>query len=184
MDYVRRRHSRQLQEHGAPSEALKLARHVLDPNTLTLGFARRATLYKRTDFLLHDPERLIRILTNPKHPVQLVMAAKAHPADVIGKEMVKKMADFASRPELNDRVVFLEDYDIDEAQHLLPGVDVWINTPRRPNEACGTSGMKTLANGGLNLSSLDGWWDEAYDPEVGWCLGDDKEHGEPGRDEV
>ena len=118
------------------------------------------------------------------HPVQLVMAAKAHPSDEQGKEMVKQMANFASRPEISDRVVFLEDYDIDLAQHLQPGVDVWINTPLRPNEACGTSGMKVLANGGLNLSNLDGWWDEAYDPQVGWCLGDDREHSEPGRDEV
>lgn len=111
------------------------------------------------------------------------MAAKADPADTVGKGMVKQMANFASRPELSDRVVFLEDYDIDLAQHLQPGVDVWINTPRRPNEACGTSGMKVLVNGGLNLSSLDGWWDEAYDPQVGWCLGDDREHSEPGWDD-
>ena len=183
VDYVRRRYARQLQEHGATTEILKLARRVLNANTLTLGFARRATAYKRTNLLLRDPQKLIRLLTNRERPVQLVMAAKAHPADGIGKEMVKEMANFASRPELFDRVVFLEDYDIDLAQHLQPGVDVWINTPRRPNEACGTSGMKVLANGGLNLSSLDGWWDEAYDPQVGWCLGDDQEHREPGRDD-
>ncbi len=182
VDYVRRRYARQLQEHGATTETLKLARHVLNPNTLTLGFARRATAYKRTNFLLRDPQRLVGLLTNRKRPVQLVMAAKAHPADDEGKEMVKELANFASRPGLFDQVVFLEDYDIDLAQHLLPGVDVWINTPRRPNEACGTSGMKVLANGGLNLSSLDGWWDEAYDPQVGWCFGDDQEHREPGRD--
>ncbi len=97
--------------------------------------------------------------------------------------MVRKMAAFASRREISDRAVFLADYDIDLAQHLQPGVDVWINTPLRPNEACGTSGMKVLANGGLNISNLDGWWDEAYDPQVGWCLGDEQEHGEPGRDE-
>jgi starch phosphorylase len=110
------------------------------------------------------------------------MAAKAHPADEEGKEMVRRMAGFAARPDVSDRAVFLSDYDIDLAQHLQPGVDVWINTPRRPNEACGTSGMKILANGGLNLSNLDGWWDEAYDPEVGWCLGDRLEHAEPARD--
>jgi len=183
VDYVRRRYFRQLQEHGRATEVLKLARHVLNANTLTLGFARRATAYKRTNLLLHDPQRLIRLLVNRERPVQLVMAAKAHPSDGIGKEMVKEMANFASRPELFDRVVFLEDYDIDLAQHLQPGVDLWINTPRRPNEACGTSGMKVLANGGLNLSSLDGWWDEAYSPQVGWCLGDDQEHGDPGRDD-
>jgi starch phosphorylase len=155
----------------------------LNYNVLTLGFARRATAYKRTDLLLRNPKKLIAILTNSQRPVQLVMAAKAHPSDEQGKEMVKQMVNFAARPEISDRVVFLEDYDIDLAQHLQPGVDVWINTPLRPNEACGTSGMKVLANGGLNLSNLDGWWDEAYDPQVGWCLGDDQEHSEPGRDE-
>ncbi|MCX6678328.1 MAG: alpha-glucan family phosphorylase [Methanothrix sp.] len=183
VEYVRRRSGRQLQEQGAGPEGLLLARHVLNPNVLTLGFARRATAYKRTDLLLKNPERLIAILTNSRHPVQLVMAAKAHPMDEQGKEMVKQMAAFASRREISHRAVFLADYDIDQAQHLQPGVDVWINTPRRPNEACGTSGMKVLANGGLNLSNLDGWWDEAYDPQVGWCLGDEREHSEPGRDD-
>ncbi len=183
VEYVRRRHARQLQERGASQEAIRAARHTLNSNTLTIGFARRATAYKRTNFLLKDEQRLIGILTNQERPMQLVMAAKAHPADIIGKEMVKQMANFASRPELRDHVVFLEDYDMDLAQHLQPGVDVWINTPRRPNEACGTSGMKVLSNGGLNLSTLDGWWDEAYDPQVGWCLGDEEEHSEPGWDD-
>ncbi len=182
VEYVRRRHIRQEVERGAGEEELKVAKHVLNPNILTIGFARRATAYKRTDLLLSDPERLAAILKNVKRPVQLVMAAKAHPADEVGKEMVRKMAGFAARPDVCDRAVFLSDYDIDLAQHLQPGVDVWINTPRRPNEACGTSGMKILANGGLNLSNLDGWWDEAYDPEVGWCLGDRQEHSEAGRD--
>ncbi len=182
VDYVRRRHARQLEERGAGQEELKTARHVLNYNVLTLGFARRATAYKRTDLLLRNPERLIAILTNSQHPVQLVMAAKAHPSDEQGRRMVKQMVNFAARPEISNQVVFLEDYDIDLAQHLEPGVDVWINTPRRPNEACGTSGMKVLANGGLNLSNLDGWWDEAYNPQVGWCLGDDQEHSEPGCD--
>jgi starch phosphorylase len=184
IDYVKRRHARQLQERGAGLGEIESDRHVLDYNALTLGFARRATAYKRTDLLLSNPERLIAILTNRSHPVQLVMAAKAHPSDERGKEMVKKMVRFAARPEVSDRVVFLEDYDIDLAQHLQPGVDVWINTPLRPNEACGTSGMKILANGGLNLSSLDGWWDEAYDPEVGWALGDRMERGESSREEA
>ena len=183
VEYVRRRHFRQEVERGAGEEELKAAKHVLNANILTIGFARRATAYKRTDLLLSDPERLAAILKNDKRPVQLVMAAKAHPADEEGKEMVRKMAGFAARPDVSDRAVFLSDYDIDLAQHLQPGVDVWINTPRRPNEACGTSGMKILANGGLNLSNLDGWWDEAYEPEVGWCLGDRREHAEPARDE-
>ena len=182
VDYVRRRHFRQEVERGAGEDGLKAARHVLNPNFLTIGFARRATAYKRTDLLLSNPDRLAAILKNERYPVQMVMAAKAHPADEEGKEMVQKMAGFAARPDIYDRVVFLSDYDIDLAQHLQPGVDVWINTPRRPNEACGTSGMKILANGGLNLSNLDGWWDEAYEPEVGWCLGDRQEHGDSGRD--
>ena len=183
VDYVRRRNYRQHEERGAGPEELKIAGHVLSPNILTLGFARRATAYKRTDLLLKDPRRLIAILSNSRRPVQLVMAAKAHPADSIGKEMVKKMAAFASMPEVSGRAVFLADYDIDLAQHLQPGVVVWINTPRRPNEACGTSGMKVLANGGLNLSNLDGWWDEAYEPEVGWCIGDDREYCGQKRDD-
>lgn len=183
VEYVRRRHARQLLERGASPEAIKAANHVLNPDILTIGFARRATAYKRTNFLLMDEARLIRILTDQERPVQLVMAAKAHPGDTIGKEMVKQMANFAARPELSERAVFLEDYGIDLAQHLQPGVDLWINTPRRPNEACGTSGMKVLANGGLNLSILDGWWDEAYDPQVGWSVGDDQEHNEPGWDD-
>ena len=182
VEYVRRRHFRQEVERGAGEEELRAAKHVLNANILTIGFARRATAYKRTDLLLSQPDRLAAILMNDKRPVQLVMAAKAHPADEEGKEMVRKMAGFAARPDVCDRAVFLSDYDIDLAQHLQPGVDVWINTPRRPNEACGTSGMKVLANGGLNLSNLDGWWDEAYNPKVGWCLGDRQEHGEPGRD--
>jgi starch phosphorylase len=183
VEYVRRRHARQLQEHGAYPAEIKAARHVLDPDILTIGFARRATDYKRTDLLLKDEARLIRILTNKERPVQLVMAAKAHPGDGIGKAMVRHMANFSAQPEVSYRVVFLEDYGIDVAQHLQPGVDLWINTPRRPHEACGTSGMKVLANGGLNLSILDGWWDESYDPKVGWCLGDDQEHGDTGQDD-
>jgi starch phosphorylase len=183
IEYVRKRHARQLQERGVPPEAVKAARHVLNPNILTIGFARRATAYKRTNFLLKDEPRLMRILTNHEQPVQLVMAAKAHPGDLFGKTMVKQMANFAMRSDISDRVVFLEDYDIDLAQHLQPGVDLWINTPRRPNEACGTSGMKVLASGGLNLSTLDGWWDEAYDPQVGWSVGDCQEQNDPCRDD-
>ena len=175
IDYARRRHAHQMQEHGATPEEIEAARHVLDPNTLTIGFARRATAYKRTNLLLRDEEKLVRILTSQDRPVQLLMAAKAHPADITGKEMVKQMANFAAREDISNRVVFLEDYDIDLAQHLEAGVDLWINTPLRPNEACGTSGMKVLANGGLNLSTLDGWWDEAYNPRVGWILGDGSE---------
>lgn len=148
----------------------------LDPNVLTLGFARRFAGYKRPNLLLHDPQRLTRLLTDPKCPVQLVVAGKAHPADDEGKAMVRQWIDYARRPEVQSKVVFLEDYDLALAALLVQGVDLWINTPRRPWEACGTSGMKLLVNGGLNFSELDGWWAEAYSPEVGWALGDGKEH--------
>ena len=135
---------------------------VFKDDALTVGFARRFATYKRPDFLLHDPERLIRLLTDPQRPVQLVMAGKAHPQDLPGQALIKKWNDFIKRPEVRGHVVFLSDYDMQMAQELVQGMDLWINTPRRPWEACGTSGMKVLANGGLNLSELDGWWAEAY----------------------
>jgi starch phosphorylase len=145
---------------------------------LTLGFARRFATYKRPNLLLHDPARLLDILTNREHPVQLVLAGKAHPQDVAGQSMIREWIEFARRPEARSRVVFLSDYDMLMAEHLVQGVDVWVNTPRRPWEASGTSGMKVLVNGGLNLSELDGWWAEAYSPEVGWAIGDEQEHGD------
>ena len=145
---------------------------------MTIGFARRFATYKRPNLLLHDPERLVRIITNRDHPVQLVIAGKAHPQDVAGQEMIREWIEFSRRPELGSRVIFLADYDVLMAEHLVQGVDLWVNTPRRPWEASGTSGMKVLVNGGLNFSELDGWWAEAYSPEVGWALGDRKEHGD------
>jgi len=160
-----------------------LAQTIFDPNTLTLGFARRFTEYKRPNLLLTDPERLVRMLTNPRHPMQLVVAGKAHPQDRQGHAMIRAWVQFARRPEVRKHVVFLSDYDLQLAERLVQGVDVWINTPRRPWEACGTSGMKVLVNGGLNLSELDGWWAEAYSAEVGWSLGDGKYHADdPGWD--
>jgi starch phosphorylase len=147
-----------------------------DPHTLTLGFARRFATYRRPGLLLHDPERLLRLLTNPEHPVQLIVAGKAHPQDLAGQAMVQAWVCFSQRPEVRQHVVFLSDYDMLLAAHLVQGVDVWINTPRRPWEASGTSGMKVLVNGGLNLSELDGGWAEAYTLEVGWALGDGQEH--------
>jgi len=155
----------------------------LDPNVLIFGFARRFTGYKRPNLLLHDPDRLSRILCNRDHPAQLVVAGKAHPSDYEGARMVHEWVQYSLRPEVRGRVVFLEDYDIALAAELVQGVDLWINTPRRPWEACGTSGMKLLVNGGLNLSELDGWWAEAYAPDVGWALGDVQEHErDPGWD--
>ena len=176
VEYVRRLYGRQLAARSAPAEELAQAALVLDENTLTLGFARRFATYKRPNLLLHDPARLINILTNPERPVQLVLAGKAHPQDVEGQEMITQWFEFIRRPEVRSRVVFLSDYDVLMAEHLVQGVDVWVNTPRRPWEASGTSGMKVLVNGGLNLSELDGWWAEAYSPEVGWAIGDGREH--------
>src|SRR6516225_4891083 len=167
---VRMRLVRQLASRGDPPEAVDEAANVLDPNALMLGFARRFTGYKRPNLLLRDPARLARLLNDPVRPVQLVLAGKAHPADLEGKKMIRDWIEIAQQPEFRRRVVFLEDYDIALAQELVQGVDVWINTPRRPWEACGTSGMKVLVNGGLNLSVLDGWWEEAYGPEVGWAI--------------
>jgi starch phosphorylase len=178
VDYVRRLYVRQLADRGASSEDLAQAALILDANILTLGFARRFATYKRPNLLLHDPARLLNILTNRKQPVQLVLAGKAHPQDAEGQAMIRQWVEFSRRPEARSRVVFLSDYDMYMAERLVQGVDVWVNTPRRPWEASGTSGMKVLVNGGLNLSELDGWWAEAYSPEVGWAIGDGREHGD------
>jgi starch phosphorylase len=178
VEYVRRLFSRQLASRGASSEDLAQAGRILDDSTLTLGFARRFATYKRPNLLLHDPARLLGILTNQDRPVQLVLAGKAHPQDAEGQEMITQWINFARHPEIRSRVIFLSDYDVLMAENLVQGVDVWVNTPRRPWEASGTSGMKVLVNGGLNLSELDGWWAEAYSPEVGWAIGDGREHGD------
>jgi starch phosphorylase len=175
VDRIRKRYARQLASEGRrPSDADA----VFDEQILTLGFARRFATYKRPNLLLHDPERLIRLLSNPQQPAQLVLAGKAHPQDLPGQALIQQWNDFIRRREVRNRVVFLSDYDMLLTQELVHGVDLWINTPRRPWEACGTSGMKVLVNGGLNFSELDGWWAEAYSPEVGWAIGDGKEHGE------
>jgi glycogen phosphorylase len=176
--YTRQQLSQQLAISGASPEAVDEAKHLFDPNALTLGFARRFAPYKRPNLLLHDPERLLHLLTNPQRPVQLILAGKAHPADEAGQALIQEWIHFIRRPEVRPHVIFLSDYDMLLTEHLVQGVDVWINTPRRPWEACGTSGMKVLVNGGINLSELDGWWAEAYTPEVGWALGDGKEHGD------
>ena len=178
VDYARERLSKQLAASGASPEEVDGAKHLFDAHTLTLGFARRFATYKRPNLLLHDPERLLRLLTHPQRPMQLIMAGKAHPADQPGQVMIQEWIHFIRRPEVRARVIFLSDYDMLLAEQLVQGVDVWVNTPRRPWEACGTSGMKVLVNGGINLSELDGWWAEAYAPEVGWALGDGQEHGD------
>jgi starch phosphorylase len=185
VEYARKRLSRQLAVSGAAPEDVEGAKHLFDCNTLTIGFARRFATYKRPNLLLHDPERLLRLLTNPHRPVQLIMAGKAHPADLAGQALIQEWINFIRKPEVRAHVIFLSDYDMQLTQQLVQGVDVWLNTPRRPWEACGTSGMKVLVNGGINLSELDGWWAEAYTPEVGWALGDGQEHDDdPGWDAI
>jgi starch phosphorylase len=178
VEYARERLSLDMAAAGASSEEVEAAKHLFDPNALTLGFARRFATYKRPNLLLHDPQRLLRLLTDPQRPVQLIIAGKAHPADQAGQALIHEWTHFIRQPEARPHVIFLSDYDMNLSEHLVQGVDVWINTPRRPWEACGTSGMKVLVNGGINLSELDGWWAEAYTPEVGWALGDGQEHGD------
>jgi starch phosphorylase len=183
--YVRERLSKQLVASGAPPDAVAEAARIFDPNALTLGFARRFATYKRPNLLLHDPERLLGLLNHPQRPVQLILAGKAHPADEAGQALIREWTRFIQRPEARRHVIFLGDYDMLMSEYLVQGIDVWINTPRRPWEACGTSGMKVLVNGGINLSELDGWWAEAYTPEVGWALGDGLEHAdEPSWDAI
>jgi starch phosphorylase len=178
VEYARERLSRQLAASGSLAEEVDRAKHLFDPNALTLGFARRFATYKRPNMLLHDPQRLLRLLTNPQRPVQLILAGKAHPEDQAGRALIWQWMQFIRRTDARQHVIFLSDYDMLLSEHLVQGVDVWINTPRRPWEASGTSGMKVLVNGGINLSELDGWWAEAYAPDVGWAVGDGQEHGD------
>ncbi len=155
---------------GASEAELRWVDAVLDPGVLTVGFARRVPTYKRLTLMLRDPERLKALLLHPTRPIQLVIAGKAHPADETGKKLIQEIVRFSDDPEVRHRIVFLPNYDIAMAQHLYPGCDVWLNNPLRPYEACGTSGMKAALNGGLNLSILDGWWDEWYDGDNGWAI--------------
>ncbi len=171
--YARARLGRQLATRGHAPDVVAAAAQALDPNILTIGFARRFTGYKRPNLLLHYPDRLRRLLLDPLRPAQIILAGKAHPADSEGKRMIQEwIALTREDPALRQRIAFLEDYNLTTAQELVQGVDLWTNLPRRPWEACGTSGMKVLVNGGLNLSVLDGWWEEAYHPEIGWAVGD------------
>lgn len=172
VDFVRQRWERQLSVSGYPPEMIGMARYVFNPDVLTLGFARRFVPYKRTNMLLHDPQRLIRLLTDEQRPVQLVIAGKAPPRDETGRSMIRQWVQFIQQHHLYDRIVFLSDHDMFLTEQLVQGVDVWLNMPRYPMEACGTSGMKVLVNGGLNASVPDGWWAEAYSPETGWVIGD------------
>ena len=169
--FVRTRLKIQMQRRGTYHTELNWAEEVLDPEVLTIGFARRFASYKRGNLLLKDPERFVKLLTDPDRPVQLLFAGKAHPRDKEGKEIIRQIVHFADQFNVKRHIVFLEDYDIDVARFLVRGVDVWLNNPRPPMEASGTSGMKAAFNGVLNISTLDGWWYEAYRPEVGWVVG-------------
>lgn len=175
--FARSRLKRQMQRRGSFHTELGWADEVLDPEALTIGFARRFATYKRGNLLLREPQRLIKLLTNTQHPVQFIFAGKAHPRDTAGKELIRQIVHFASQnPEIRRRLIFLEDYDMDIARYLVQGVDVWLNNPRRPMEASGTSGMKAAINGVLNMSTLDGWWCEGYIPDGGWIIGAGEEY--------
>jgi starch phosphorylase len=174
--FVRRRVSRQCRRRGESDEAVEAARNVLDPNVLTIGFARRFATYKRADLLLYDVDRLARLLNDVDRPVQFIFAGKAHPADEPGKQFIKRLANLRHDPRFAGKIVFVEDYDINVARHMTQGVDVWLNNPRRPLEASGTSGQKVVLNGGLNLSVLDGWWAEAFDGQNGFAIGRGNSH--------
>jgi starch phosphorylase len=169
--FARGRLHTQLERRGASQTQIAAADEVLNPEALTIGFARRFAPYKRATLLLRDPERLTRILNDPDRPVQVIFAGKAHPRNDPGKELIRQIVDIAHQERFRRKLVFLEDYDMSVARYLVQGADVWLNTPLRPREASGTSGMKATANGVLNLSTLDGWWDEAYQAEVGWSIG-------------
>ncbi len=183
--FARRRLRAQLEQRGAPPSEIDMADEALNPEALTIGFARRFATYKRATLLLRDPDRLARILNDPQRPVQIIFAGKAHPRDTEGKELIKQVVSLARQEPFRRRLIFLEDYDIAVARYLVQGADMWLNTPRRPLEASGTSGMKAMANGGLNLSVLDGWWDEAWgasEPNstpIGWAIGGREAYSDP-----
>lgn len=171
IEFVRKRVAKQRAEAGASFDELAHAETLFRPDICTLGFARRFATYKRPNLLLRNTERLVRLLNNSQYPLQIVLAGKAHPADRAGQEMIRQWNQFLQRPEVQGKVLFLSDYDMQLTEQMVQGVDVWLNTPERPWEACGTSGMKVLVNGGLNISVLDGWWAEAFFPDAGWALG-------------
>lgn len=176
--FVRQRLKKQLEHAGAPRSEMELAEQVLDPEALTIGFARRFAEYKRGTLIFRDLSRLKKILLNKDYPVQIIIAGKAHPYDHIGKELIKYIVQIMRSAELKGKVVFVEDYDMNVAHYLVQGCDVWLNLPRRPLEASGTSGMKAAVNGVLNISVLDGWWCEAYNGDNGWAVGGGEEYND------
>ncbi len=183
--FCRNRLRKQLETKGALPSEIKEASQVLDPEALTIGFARRMATYKRATLLKRDAERLAAMLDNKERPVQIIMAGKAHPEDTPAKELIRQVIHFSRREDVMKRFVFLEDYDMNVARWMVEGVDIWLNTPRRYLEASGTSGMKVNFNGGINVSILDGWWDEAYEPHIGWAIGHGEVYSDPDyQDEV
>ncbi len=177
--FARARLASQLARQGAGPTEVGRSVEALDPAVMTIGFARRFADYKRATLLLRDPARLLRLVTDPERPVQFIFAGKAHPSDDGGKELLRQLYQLARRDEVNGRIVVLEEYDVGVARKLVQGVDVWLNTPRRPMEASGTSGMKAVANGAIHVSTLDGWWDEAFRPGLGWAIGDRRGYDDP-----
>ncbi len=169
--FTRRRLAEQLSRRNAPRAEVRAANEVMNPEALTIGFARRFAAYKRATLMFRDPDRLARLVNDLDRPVQVILAGKAHPRDEAGKDLIRRIVGTAREERFRFKVVFLENYDMEVARYMVQGVDVWLNTPRRPNEASGTSGMKAAVNGAIHMSVLDGWWDEAYEPEVGWAIG-------------
>jgi starch phosphorylase len=178
IDFVRRRLVKQAREREEGAEAEARAAQALDLDVLTIGFARRFATYKRASLILRDADRLAEIIHSADQPIQFVFAGKAHPEDQYGKELIHRIVAMAREPRFQGRIVFVENYDINIARHLVQGVDIWLNNPRRPQEASGTSGQKVLLNGGLNLSVLDGWWAEAYDSANGFAIGRGRTHSD------
>ena len=174
--FARQRLYQQLLARGASGQELDAAREALDPEVLTVCFGRRFATYKRATLLFSEPDTLAQIVSNPERPLQVIMAGKAHPNDDFGKEMIRRIVEAIKHEPFRKRIVFIEDYDINVARYMVQGADVWLNTPRRPLEACGTSGMKASANGALNLSVLDGWWDEGFLGDNGWAIGSGEEY--------
>jgi starch phosphorylase len=178
IEFVRRRLVEQAERRDEPQETQQKLSRALNPDALTIGFARRFATYKRANLILRDMRNLASMVNDPKRPVQFVFAGKAHPHDDPGKQLLKQIAEMMRNEEFADRFVFVEDYDINVGRHLVQGVDVWLNNPRRPLEASGTSGQKVVLNGGLNLSVLDGWWAEAYDGMNGFAIGNGRTHAD------
>ena len=178
--FVRRRLQMNFEARNFVRPDFNMIGSILDPRILTIGFARRFATYKRATLMLNDRERLKNILYHAERPVQIVIAGKSHPRDDGGKALIQELVRYINAEGTKTHMVFIEDYDMEVARRLVQGVDIWLNNPRRPMEASGTSGMKVIANGGLNCSILDGWWDEGYDPSVGWAIGEGDDHGDPG----